>query len=290
MVDADEWGQLAILRTLSRYIRLHFADPASTPHEPLSKDLLRFISAADMSLQSRNPALAMAGVRVIFNLAPPSYHPKTVFPLLRLLHASPEIQQVALHDIVLLAQSKPRLFTSHITDFYVKSVDHPAVKRLKVLVLSHLVSSDNVQSILSELQLYARELDAAFVKESIKAIGACAQRQAQVTSDCLNVLLGFLSSAAESTVAQTVQVLRTLLPQLDSSAERLKTISTLVQYLTADKMQSSQARADVYWLVGQFADEGPLTTFAPDVLRCAAKAFPTEVRLVFPPPKVSTCS
>lgn len=211
LVDSDEWGQLAIIRTLARYARLNFLDPTKSDMDP---DLQRFITAAEKSLQSRNPAVSMAAVRLIFNLAQPSSFPKTVFPLLRLLNASPELQHVALHDLVVLAQSKPvssvlflhrirvdlicfftkRLFTNHLADFYVKTSDTAAVKKLKLAVLGHLVSADNVQQILNELQLYALDVDSEFAAESIKTIGACAQRQSQVTEDCLRVLLNFLSS------------------------------------------------------------------------------------------------
>lgn len=104
--DADEWGQIAIMQTLSRYVRANFTDPLEK-NISLDPDLLKLLSPAERCLQSRNPAVCMAATRLIFNLAPPSYYPKCTFPLLRILHQSSEIQSVALHDILVLVQSKP---------------------------------------------------------------------------------------------------------------------------------------------------------------------------------------
>lgn len=177
-----------------------------------------------------------------------------------------------------------------------KSSDAPAVKRLKLAVLSHLVNADNVLQILGELQLYATDVDQDLVSQSIRVIGACAQRQSQITPDCLGVLTGFLSSTtgtrelltgpamgltfivyADSTVTQALLVLKVLLPQLDSVQTRLKTISTLVQHLHAQRIRDPSARSVIYWLAGQFAEDGVLHSFGPDVLRFAAKTFPDEV-------------
>lgn len=105
LVDSDEWGQLAIIRTMARYARLNFLKP--TTSDDIDQDLQRFLSAAEKSLQSSNPAVSMAAVRVVLGLAPSSSSIKAVFPLLRLLHASEEIQQLALYDVAVLAQSKP---------------------------------------------------------------------------------------------------------------------------------------------------------------------------------------
>lgn len=48
--------------------------------------------------------------------------------------------------------------------------------------------------------------------------------------------------------------------------------------LEGGTVKAPMARANVYWLVGQFAAEGLLESVGPDAVRLGAKGFAEEVR------------
>lgn len=76
----------------------------------------------------------------------------------------------------------------------------------------------------------------------------------------------------EPVVAESVVAIRRLLQQRPLDA--LVMITQLTKAL--DEITEPLARANVFWLVGQFCSQLPLV--APDVLRKAAKTFCSEVK------------
>jgi AP-3 complex subunit beta len=91
------------------------------------------------------------------------------------------------------------------------------------------------------------------------------------------------TASLEIIVTQSVLVLRSLLTSRDFSAggsvsiSRPSIINRLIDLLEEGKIESPVARANVYYLVGQFANEGLLESGAPDVVRLGAKGFAQEV-------------
>lgn len=83
-------------------------------------------------------------------------------------------------------------------------------------------------------------------------------------------------------IAQSVLVLRSLLrsPRFPKATSRAAIIGTLVVLLEAGRIKAPTARATVYWLVGQFADEGFVESLGPDLVRTGAKGFAEEVRVL----------
>jgi AP-3 complex subunit beta len=87
---------------------------------------------------------------------------------------------------------------------------------------------------------------------------------------------------AEPTVSTAVLVLRTLIasPTFPSSTSRKAVITRLASSLhSSNRIQDANARATVYWLVGQHAQEGMLEGCGADTVRLGAKGFASEVRL-----------
>lgn len=84
----------------------------------------------------------------------------------------------------------------------------------------------------------------------------------------------------DPTVASAVLVLQTLVrsPSFPSTASRSSVIARLASYLYTSKVTDPIARSTIYWLVGQFAQDGLLEGCGPDVVRLGAKQFAEEVR------------
>lgn len=66
---------------------------------------------------------------------------------------------------------------------------------------------------------------------------------------------------------------------MSASKTRAAIITRLIELLREDKISAPVARSTVYWLVGQYAEEGLLETVGPDTVRLGAKGFANEVRL-----------
>lgn len=88
-------------------------------------------------------------------------------------------------------------------------------------------------------------------------------------------------------LSQSVVVLRSILSSsaLNASAtgaSRPVLIETLVRLLDSGRIVAPAARANVYWLLGQFCREGDLLAdVVADTVRLGVKGFAEEVRLRF---------
>lgn len=255
LVDVDEWGQVDLCNVLLRYARTMLARPKDD--EELDEDVRLLLTSAEPLFFNRNPAVVIAATRVIFYAGPPSYHPKVVQPLLRLLHISPEVERIVLAYIL---ASNPVLFASHPTPFFISAADLPENRACKLRILLAILNFDNHPTVLREL----------VEQEAVHEIGRCAQRVPECTDQCVTALLGMLDRGND----QAVVVLKNLVPEavVDRLAGRLSVVS------------DPSARATIVWLSGQYAEgtsavDG-LAPHAADVLRQMAKTFPTEARAV----------
>ncbi|OAP63039.1 hypothetical protein AYL99_02266 [Fonsecaea erecta] len=297
LVDMDEWSQLATLKLLLFYSRRCF--PRKTQKvtkvnkkgfyedeseetvetgevvEKLDPDLELFLKACKPLLQSRSAAVVMSVTSCFLYLGTPEYLREAVGPLIGLMRGPPEVQEVALFNIVLVALSAPDLFVSYASHFLIRAQDSPQIWKLKIelqtLIFAH--AALHLKSIiLSELEHFSHSADVELTRESVRAIGRCAQSDPQDAHRCFQVLLNQISSFDNILVSEVLTVMRHLIQQ-DPASHR-KTVVRLARNL--DKTTSPEARATIIWLVGEFASLDPDNNIAPDVLRILAKGFADE--------------
>lgn len=136
-----------------------------------------------------------------------------------------------------------------------------------------------------EFQHYTRLPEAKVAENSVVAIGYCVRTQPAVAETGLRTLMSLLKSSRGFLVAQAVIVLKSVILEGVSSTSPQLLVARLAKQL--DNISNSNARASVFWLVGQFAqDDGPDTTmglkwegvapWVPDVLRKGVKGFVNE--------------
>ncbi|QRV89576.1 AP-3 complex subunit beta-2 [Ceratobasidium sp. AG-Ba] len=317
LVDADEWGQVELLDLLSRYARSmlskpveglkeltqpeepkdnveKFLDTEVAPFEAIDPDLLLLLKCSHNLLYSRNPAVVLSVARTYWYLAPRSYRPKIIQPLLRLLHISPEIERVTVENLGIIAQEQPSLLKSHLARFFVRASDTPATKISKLRILLALVDPANVGTVLSECKDYVYDEDERFGRAAADAIGRCARVVPDASGQCVAALLSLSDSGDDTPAAASILALRALL-----QSQHTSTIHDVVRTLAGriEDIKHPEARACVIWLVGQYAaDTGDttgsrspfavegVTEWGPDVLRIMAKRFPSETDL----PKLAT--
>jgi AP-3 complex subunit beta len=308
LVDMDEWSQLATLRLLTVYARKCFPrktqrvkkseakgfydddDDASaneitngdeTAEEVLviDPDLELFLRACRSLLQSRTSAVIVSIARCFLYLGTSEYLESAIGPLVALLRCPQDIQYVALYNIVAVALKAPKLFIKFASHFLVHSIDPPHIWRLKLEVLTLIFPHLGMHYrgiILSELEHFSNSPDPDLVRESVRAIGRCAQSDARASNHCLRLLLSQISSVDENVVSESLTVIRHLIQQ-DPGAHK-QTVVRLASYL--DTTASSGARASIIWLVGEYAASELENNIAPDVLRILAKGFADETEEV----------
>ncbi|KAF9565363.1 hypothetical protein CPC08DRAFT_784525 [Agrocybe pediades] len=306
LIDIDEWGQVLWMGLLLRYVRVMCARPVwgGVEEGELDKDVKLLLDSVVPVFQSRNPAVVLAASRVLFYAGPPSYWPKFVGPLLRLLSVSKEVERVVLVDILIIAASASHLFALHYTRFVARSDDLVPVKKDKIKLLLKVVTMDSWAGILREFVDYADDVDDAVVGEAIGAIGKLAAKIPESVPQCLSALMGMIRSRYDIVVSNAVMVLKYLVqtqlsgmtPALPAAQSPLSIIAHLARRI--DDIKHAQARACVVWLVGQYAGSEAETSastatagmsagcpegiapWAPDVLRKLAKSFASESKLV----------
>jgi len=300
VVDMDEWSQLATLQLMTIYARKCFPrrtarvkkkndargfygdeEPQAEEEETtgevsvLDPDLELLLKGIKPLLQSRNSAVVVAVARAYVNLGTPSYIDSTIGPLIALLRGPQDIQHIALYNIVSVAISRPESFVRYASHFLVHSTDSPQVWELKLEMLTLIFPHCDIHIkslILNELEHFASGSDRALVRESVRAIGRCAQSDTRTSARCLRLLLKQISSPDENLVAESLTVIRHLIQQDPDS--HTNTVIRLAKNL--DTTTSTKARATIIWLVGEFSGVGGEDNIAPDVLRILAKNFVDE--------------
>lgn len=309
LVDMDEWSQLATLRLLTIYARKSFprkmqkvkknetkafydddgneavqetatnGDTSDEEVPVIDPDLELFLRACKPLLQSRTSAIIVSIVRCYLYLGTQEYLESAIGPLVALVRCPQDIQYVALYNIVAVAFQAPKLFVKYASHFLVRAVDPPHIWQLKLEVLTTLFPHLGMHFrgiILSELEHFSQGTDPELVRESVRAIGRCAQTDSQTSSYCLRLLLSRISSIDENVVSESLTIIRHLIQQNPNAHKQ--TIIRLANYL--ETTANSGARASIIWLVGEYAAADLENDIAPDTLRILAKGFADETEEV----------
>ncbi|KAK1146021.1 AP-3 complex subunit beta [Aspergillus melleus] len=300
LVDMDEWSQIATLRLLTFYARRCFPQKIQKGKKPVSKgfyddeeaeggeeydvpyidpDLELLFRACKLLLHNRNSAVVVSVVRCFLYLAPTDYLSATVGPLVALLRSPQDIQHIALYNIVAVVLRQPKPFTRYIAHFLVRATDPLHIWRLKLEILTILFPHCGLHLkgiIVSDLQHFSQSSDPALVRESLRAIGRCAQSDPSTADQCLHILLSQITSLDDNLVSESLTVIRHLIQQDPASHEQ--TVIQLVKHLGLTN--NPDARATIVWLVGEFAGAEPEKNIAPDVLRILVKNFANEEEAV----------
>lgn len=294
LVDMDEWGQLATLRLMLTYSRKCF--PRRTQRLARTKkkgfyneeneelgedipnldpDLELLLKACKPLLLSRNSAVVVSVIRCYLYLGTSEYLATAIGPLVALLRSSQDVQQIALYNIVSVALLSPQSFVKYTSHFFVRASDPSLIWRLKLEILTLIFPHCGLHLkgiILKDLEHFSHDPDFDLVRESVRAIGRCAQSDSRTSARCLKTLLNQISSADGSLVSEALTVIRHLIQQ--EPGAHTKTVTRLAK--TLDTITSPEARATIVWLVGEFAGVDPENNIAPDVLRILAKGFTEE--------------
>ncbi|KAI3409775.1 hypothetical protein GPALN_006151 [Globodera pallida] len=251
-------------------------EPLKEHSKPLDCDHNLLIASVRPLLQSRNPAVVMAVAQLFFHVAPHAQLAAVPRALVRLLRGPNEVQYVVLVNIATICATRQTeelfaisksLFEPFLKSFFVRNSDTIHVKRLKLYVLTSLVSEANVQLVVRELQAYLQMLDIA--EAAIDTIGRCALAVPSAAETCLGCLIRLITTSGQDhIICASVVVLKRLL-HADAPMALLRRMFQLI-----NTVKAPMARSCILWLIGTHINKVP--KLAPDLLRIVAKTFCEE--------------
>ncbi|KAF8417067.1 AP-3 adaptor complex subunit beta [Tirmania nivea] len=317
LVEMDEWGQLAVVNLLTIYARKCFPQVKHHGKEEMyvmDPDLMLFLENCKLLLHSRNSAVITSIAKAFHHLSPPNsttYLTHITGSLVSLLRCPPDIAHMSLINIVSISLSHPSLFASYATHFLIQpSLEPSHIWKLKMemqtLMFPYLKKPVG-SLILTELEYFAKGWDKELVRESVRAIGRCAQNEGaagreKVAKRCLSVLLRLVTENSATggavVVAESLTVIRHIIQRYAArgQGEGVEYANMVVIKLARalDTTMHPQARASIIWLVGEFArycyddgeagrgeeveggGNGGMGNIAADTLRILAKGFANE--------------
>ncbi|KAL1405491.1 hypothetical protein Q8F55_009126 [Vanrija albida] len=244
--ECSEWGQVYILDSL-----LSFIPQTSLDAETLAERI-------SVRLQHANSAVVLTTVKVILYLM--NYmededlirvlERKMGPPLVTLLSTGPEVQYVALRNILLIIQRRPAILANEVKVFFCKYNDPIYVKLAKLEIMYRLTREENVSEVLAELKEYASEVDVDFVRKAVRSIGRLAIKISGASDQCVLVLLDLLKTRITYVVQEAIVVIKDIFRRYPNKYESI--IGTLCENL--DMLDEPEAKAAMIWIVGQYAD------------------------------------
>ncbi|KAI8827060.1 Clathrin/coatomer adaptor, adaptin-like protein [Fimicolochytrium jonesii] len=244
--ESSEWGQAFLLDAIMRVV----------PQESEDAELLA--DRISPRLQHANSAVVMTAVRVILFLT--NYIAKddvvnTLLkklgpPLVTLLHGGPEVQYVALRNILLLLQRKPDALKNELKVFFCKYNDPIYVKMAKLEIMVRLAKDTNIDEVLPELKEYSSEVDVDFVRKAVRSIGRCAIKIESAADKCIGVLVDLIQTKVNYVVQEAIVVIKDIFRKYPNRYESI--IGTLCENL--DSLDEPDAKGSMIWIIGQYAD------------------------------------
>jgi AP-1 complex subunit beta-1 len=113
-----------------------------------------------------------------------------------------------------------------------------------------LADLNNVDQLLLELKDYAQEIDVAFVRKSISAIGRVAIKLERAADRCIQVLHELIKTKIDYVVQEAIIVIKDIFRKYPNRYESI--IKDLCENLKA--LDNSEARAAMIWIIGQYGD------------------------------------
>jgi len=167
-----------------------------------------------------------------------------------LLSSGPEVQYVALRNILLIIQRRPAVLKNDVKVFFCKYNDPIYVKLAKLEIMYRLASEENVKEVLAELEEYASEVDIDFVRKAVRSIGRITIKVEEAADACIHSLLGLIETKVSYVVQEAIIVIKDIFRRYPGKYEGI--IPKLCENL--DVLDEPEAKASMVWIIGQFAN------------------------------------
>jgi len=171
--------------------------------------------------------------------------------IVTLLSSGPEVQYVALRNILLIIQRRPAVLKNDVKVFFCKYNDPIYVKLAKLEIMYRLAREENAREVLAELEEYASEVDVDFVRRAVRSIGRLAIKVEAAADMCIQSLLTLIETKVTYVVQEAIIVTKDIFRRYPGKYEGI--IPTLCENL--DVLEEPEAKAAMVWVLGQFSDQ-----------------------------------
>ncbi|KAF9030755.1 adaptin N terminal region-domain-containing protein [Panaeolus papilionaceus] len=244
--ESSEWGQIYILDSLLRFVPERHADA-----ETMAERII-------VQLQHANSAVVLTTIKVLLYLMNYMENRRLIDacckkmgpPLVTLLSSGPEVQYVALRNILLIIQRRPAVLKNDVKVFFCKYNDPIYVKLAKLEIMYRLARAENATEVLAELQEYATEVDVDFVRKAVRSIGRLAIKVEVAADQCIKALLSLIETDVTYVVQEAVIVIKDVFRRYPGKYEGI--IPTLCEHI--DSLDEPESKAAMVWIIGQFAN------------------------------------
>ncbi|KZT26243.1 Adaptor protein complex beta subunit [Neolentinus lepideus HHB14362 ss-1] len=244
--ESSEWGQIYILDSLLRFV----------PEKHSEADVLA--ERVLIQLQHANSAVVLTAIKILLYLMNYMENRRLIEhickkmgpPLVTLLSSGPEVQYVALRNILLIIQRRPTVLRNDVKVFFCKYNDPIYVKLAKLEIMYRLAREENAKEVLAELQEYASEVDVDFVRKAVRSMGRLAIKVEPAADLCIKALLDLIETKVSYVVQEAIIVIKDIFRRYPGKYEGI--IPTLCEHL--DALDEPEAKAAMIWIVGQYAD------------------------------------
>ncbi|KAF5358160.1 hypothetical protein D9756_001611 [Leucocoprinus leucothites] len=244
--ESSEWGQIYILDSLLRYVPERHADA-----EQMAERII-------VQLQHANSAVVLTTIKALLYLMNYMEDRRLIElccrkmgpPLVTLLSSGPEVQYVALRNILLIIQRRPAVLKNDVKVFFCKYNDPIYVKLAKLEIMYRLARVENASEVLAELQEYATEVDIDFVRKAVRSIGRLAIKVEPAADKCIEALLSLLETKVSYVVQEAIIVIKDIFRRYPGKYEGV--IPTLCGHL--DLIDEPESKAAMVWILGQYAN------------------------------------
>ncbi|KAI1795945.1 Adaptor protein complex beta subunit [Ganoderma leucocontextum] len=265
------WGTIYILDSLLRYV----------PERHIDAEMMA--ERVIVQLNHANSAVALTSIKVLLYLMNYMENRKLMEhickkmgpPLVTLLSSGPEVQYVALRNILLIIQRRPSVLKNDVKVFFCKYNDPIYVKLAKLEIMYRLAREENAKEVLAELQEYASEVDIDFVRKAVRSIGRLAIKVEPAADSCIQALLDLMDTKVSYVVQEAVIVIKDVFRRYPGKYEGI--IPKLCEHL--DLLDEPESKAAVIWIIGQFANRIDNADELMDDLTYTFLEEPNEVQL-----------
>ncbi|EAU88578.2 adaptor protein complex AP-1 [Coprinopsis cinerea okayama7 len=239
--ESSEWGQIYILDSLLRFVPEKHSDA-----EIMAERII-------VHLQHANSAVVLTTIKILLylmnymeNRQQIDYCCKKMGPPL-----GPEVQYVALRNILLIIQRRPAVLKNDVKVFFCKYNDPIYVKLAKLEIMYRLARAENYAEVLTELYEYASEVDLDFVRKAVRSIGRLAIKVEPAADSCIDTLLKLIETGVSYVVQEAIIVAKDIFRRYPGKYEGI--IPKLCEHL--DTLDEPESKASIVWIIGQFANK-----------------------------------
>jgi vesicle coat complex subunit len=115
------------------------------------------------------------------------------------------------HIHLLVIRGANSVFESEYKHFFIKYDEPSYIKNLKLEILAHIASPNNIQEIVNEMSEYVTDVNAEIAKKSIRCFGTIIIRIPKMSKTVVQQLRNFLSLRISYVTTETIVVLKDIL-------------------------------------------------------------------------------